>query len=318
MDAQQILVELKTACLRKLIQEKKKATDFTGPSFEDFVADVATSIFDDVEHYQDGTFPDLRVEKTGIEIKMRQNGAWNTVGNSIKESSQAKKLESTYVFFLRFADEKPEIRFAKYDDCVSGIAITHSPRYTIDMEQEPSDSIFVRSGVKPGDEFKLKMQKFVQHYKANGLKLGWLDLFIDPDNTPSSSAILSTIPKAQEDTILAELLALCPEIYDEDYTQASMRLITAHNTLIHNLRDFFSAGGKMPNPLKNSEKIPRKDFNTFCLAKKIAQFLKAAKKELLQGYWGKEYVSKMSPVENWLKIIDDQKVKELFLAGLKS
>ena len=81
------------------------------------------------------SFPDVMAEKYyGVEVKSTQSSKWTSTGSSIVESTRDVNVENIYMLFGRLGGNPPEFRCRPYEDCLSNIAVTHSPRYMIDME----------------------------------------------------------------------------------------------------------------------------------------------------------------------------------------
>ena len=80
-------------------------------------------------------FPDIVANNFfGVEVKTSSKGSpWKCVGNSILETSRVESVERIYMFFGKIMPP-PEFKFRKYEECLYDIAVTHSPRYLIDME----------------------------------------------------------------------------------------------------------------------------------------------------------------------------------------
>lgn len=79
------------------------------------------------------SFPDIVANKYyGVEVKSTEKDHWTSIGSSILESTRNADVERIYLTFGKLG--KP-VQFLSrpYEDCLSGIAVTHYPRYQIDM-----------------------------------------------------------------------------------------------------------------------------------------------------------------------------------------
>lgn len=85
-------------------------------------------------------FPDIILHECnyGVEIKSTQKDAWTSTGSSIVESSRSEKANRIYLLFGKLGGE-PEFRCKPYQQCLSNIAVTHAPRYLIDMNLRTND-----------------------------------------------------------------------------------------------------------------------------------------------------------------------------------
>ena len=80
-------------------------------------------------------FPDIVAAKIyGVEVKSSKDDKWVTVGGSVNESTRIGDVERIFLTFGKLANPV-EFCTRPYEDCLSGIAVTHYPRYKIDMKQ---------------------------------------------------------------------------------------------------------------------------------------------------------------------------------------
>jgi hypothetical protein len=87
-------------------------------------------------------FPDITVNDIyGVEVKTSQGSTWETLGNSVVEGNRIPNITN---IFLLFAKLSTPIQFIckLYQDCLSDIRVTHSPRYQINMLLNKNDTFF--------------------------------------------------------------------------------------------------------------------------------------------------------------------------------
>jgi len=82
--------------------------------------------------FHDTAFPDIVVNGFGVEVKFTKRSTWHGTGNSIFEGMRDKAADRVYLVYYR-ADIF-EARWNRYEDCIKGVRISHSPRYMIDMD----------------------------------------------------------------------------------------------------------------------------------------------------------------------------------------
>lgn len=197
-------------------------------------------------------FPDvdliLNDVKYGIELKYRGNGSWNTNGNSVFESITGEGYEEIYlVFGSKVPKEKRLlVKFAPYWQVTSSIKVTHSPRFTIDMENL-SESVF--DSKKEYDSLRSMGEsekvRFVQKFlKENSGGAKW---YTAPAETVPPTKF-SELPSTKRDQIRAELLILFPDDLlhgsnHSKYTRSAEYLLEAYYVYNKSLRDLFSSGG---------------------------------------------------------------------------
>src|SRR5690625_4323947 len=95
------------------------------------------------------------------------------------ESTRIESVERIYLLFGKLR-EPIKFKVKPYEDCLSEIVVTHSPRYKIDMQLNKSETIFEKMGVEY-DEFRksnhsieLVKEYYRKHLKPNE-NLWWID-----------------------------------------------------------------------------------------------------------------------------------------------
>jgi hypothetical protein len=98
------------------------------------------------------TFPDIIAEKYyGVEVKSTKQNHWTSTGSSIVESTRNQYVDNIYMLFGKLGGTPPEFKCKPYQDCLYDIAVTHSPRYLINMELEKNETIFSKMGTTYDD-----------------------------------------------------------------------------------------------------------------------------------------------------------------------
>ncbi len=204
------------------------------------------------------SFPDIVSEKYyGVEVKSTKEDKWTSTGSSIVETTRDSFVENIYMLFGKLGGNPPAFKCRPYQDCLSNIAVTHSPRYIIDMEikDKKSKTIF--------DKLKVTYDKFSQddnkieivrdYYISQARKEGkhempwWVGkkTIETGDNVEIPSIQLMSNKSADEIKWLkAEMVILFPQVINGDYSEAALWLCTHRYLLSLNLRDLFSAGGQ--------------------------------------------------------------------------
>lgn len=212
-------------------------------------------------------FPDIDIlindKKYGLELKSRKNGIWQTNGNSIFESITGSDYEEMYILFGSYQEmsQQIQVRYDKYWKVLSDIKVTHSPRFSINMDT--TNSVFessaeyeiLRSASEP------EKVKFVQnHLKSSTKGFKW---YVTQDNEVQPIN-LSSLNKEDINRIIMETMVLYPQdIFKSvgggqriksDYTRASQYIISTYYYFSPSFRDFFSAGGQW---FYNGIKLPQ-------------------------------------------------------------
>src|ERR1035437_493389 len=126
------------------------------------------------------TFPDILIDKFGVEAKLANGDKWSSTGNSVTESTKIVGLKTIYILFMKQNSGKQEFKYRKYEDCLSDIVVTHSPRYLIDMEMQKENSVFEKMGISYVEFNKnpnkmRNVRKFLKSKVTEGQELWWLD-----------------------------------------------------------------------------------------------------------------------------------------------
>ena len=126
----------------------KKIEQLRGNKLEPYVGDVMTELAagtafeNSIEVIGGQKFPDIVAKRFyGIEVKTTTQNHWKTTGNSVLESTRVEDVERIFMLFGKLG--KPiEFRCRAYEECLSEVVVTHSPRYLIDMNLEEGKTIF--------------------------------------------------------------------------------------------------------------------------------------------------------------------------------
>ena len=100
-----------------------------------------------------GRFPDIVAARYyGIEVKSTNKDHWTSIGSSILESTRIEDVDRIFLTFGKLCDPI-EFRSRPYEECMAGIAVTHYPRYQIDMALGSGETIFDKMGI-PYEELR--------------------------------------------------------------------------------------------------------------------------------------------------------------------
>lgn len=197
-------------------------------------------------------FPDMDLTfngiKYGLELKYRKNGSWSTNGNSVLETITGEDYEEIYLLFgSKISNEnRLLIKYAPYWQTTSNIKVTHSPRFTINMN-DSNESVFV---TKEDYDLLRKMDEsekisFIQHYlKENSIGAKWYTS--SNETVPPTQFNELTIEKKNQ--IKAELLILFPDDLlvgssRTKYNRSAEYILDSYYIYNKSIRDLFSSGG---------------------------------------------------------------------------
>ncbi len=192
-----------------------------------------------VEYLGGSIFPDIIIhigttgQKVGIEAKYHSSGnVWKTNGNSTYGTTQVDGLREIYVAFGKFDRDTCDIKIRPYGECISGISITHSPRYDIDM-----DTTIDFCSDELGIPYDTLRQLTPDQRKVH------VNTYI----AKTKYTTFSSVEADRKKTLISQAFILFPEIFSRNprirYNNFSVWLF-ANNVICKNVRDFLTAGGQ--------------------------------------------------------------------------
>lgn len=265
-------------------------------------------------------FPDIVAEKYyGIEVKSTISDTWTSIGSSIVETTRIKDVEDVYMLFGKLGGDIPQFKCRPYQDVLYDIAVTHSPRYLINMELNKNENIFSKMGTEY-DTFRKSSDNIAQvrrYYREEAQKRGKLEMpwWITSDNIEQGQSfnirLWTTLDSEEKKDIKAKCMILFPESLDPNrnlkkYNNASLWLCSYYQVVNPNIRDLYSAGGKITKVNDFIIETPAaKVFSVIVkYADRIKALLKHPTKEML------DLIAEHNPTilqgndyyEEWLKI----------------
>ena len=253
-----------------------------------------------IELISGAQFPDIVAAKYyGVEVKSTIKNHWTSTGSSILESTRIQSVERIFMTFGKLGSPV-EFRSKPYEECLSEIAVTHYPRYKIDMNLKKGETIFDKIGISYDELRKLEnpvapVSKYYKSKLKSGESLWWT---ADSDNlseqqeesVPITVRLFSSLDKEEKDVYRVQMVTLFPTLLgnvSSKYDQPSLWLLTKKGIISTHIRDEFSAGGKVDMRTKGG-----------IIIKMPAIFgrIEKHKKEILETL---EYTSSTILSENW-------------------
>lgn len=278
---------------QKILEEKwqnipEEVSQISPDEFEKQVAEALSTaalgtVFESTIQLVTGhKFPDISVMgHYGVEVKSTKSDHWKTLGNSVLESTRIREIETIYIFFAQLL-KNPKLKFRKYQDCLSEVQITHSPRYMIDMELPPGQSIFDKIGMDY-DTVRLKdrpISLFIDYYKrilGKDTSVWWINNDGTEKAVPIQISFWSDLSPEEKHALMGNLLFLFPEVFSErcptKYKRPIIWLVKNHSIVSACMRDDFSAGGRVKLNIHGQTVSCPQIIN--CLLKHIDSFQKA-------------------------------------------
>lgn len=194
------------------------------------------------------SFPDIIADGLyGVEVKSSKLNHWTSTGGSILETTRVANIERIYMTFGKLGGRPISFLSRPYEDCLYDIAVTHSPRYLIDMKLKKGDTIFDKIGI-PYDKLRnmdSPIKPITKYYRSKlrpGESLWWAGESGDEVVSPTIK-LWKNIPTAEKHKYTIYGCVNYPEVFKGDYSGYALWL-TSQGIVDPHIRDQFSAGGK--------------------------------------------------------------------------
>ena len=244
-------------------------------------------------------FPDIVTEIAekkyyGIEVKSSKKADWTSTGNSVLETTRIDDVERIYMLFGKLVSPV-EFKGKKYEDCLSDVAVTHAPRYKIDMNLSAEDTIFAKLGTSYEEVRKSEnpAKPILKYYKdefGEDANHWWLDLGEDdPASSPFFIRFWNELDEFEQDSLKLESFIKFPAILGnatDKYKPVSLWLIQEHSILNSSLRDLYSSGSNPEIKVGDKKGTISTMFN-FVLEniEKIKSEINSANADFWEKYW---------------------------------
>ena len=246
--------------MNKLAEEEGRYKDCDGKNLEKEVVEAmrcncAGTPFreSDISLISGQRFPDIVAgEHYGVEVKSTKSNKWVSTGSSIIESTREVGVDHIYMLFGKLGGTPVEFRCKPYQDCLYDIAVTHSPRYLINMDISSDKTIFSKMNIDY-DAFRNadnSIEIARKYYADKAAEEGKTEMpwWLSKDVTVPPTLKLwvkGVFTKDEEELFRAQLLMLFPkDICNSDYKRPALWLCTRMGVLKSNIRDLYTAGGK--------------------------------------------------------------------------
>lgn len=300
------------------------------PEVKDAMEEAAkgTNFENTIEIISGQRFPDIVAAKLyGVEVKSTKDDSWKVIGGSVAEGTRVEGVE--HIFFMFGKLHKPvEFKTRRYEECLSDIAVTHSPRYKIDMDLPMGETIFDKMNISYDEMRKLNnpIKPVVDYYRSTlkpGESLWWVN---GEDATegaaPAKIRMWKTLSKEERDELIAKGFALFPELFSDSrnkYERFTLWLVANYGVVSSSMRDPFSAGGQIDLNINGNiyEKIPQKYGQLYQYREQVSYNIKNIEKDTIDSVWGTTQGAFKDRMKYWIKLVaekannEDFNVKEL-------
>jgi hypothetical protein len=255
-------------------------------------------------------FPDIVANKFyGVEVKTTTQNHWKTTGNSVLESTRINDVERIFMLFAKLASPI-EFRCRPYEECLSEVVVTHSPRYLIDMNLPIGKTIFDKMDTSY-DTLRKKENPlgYVVDYYKSKLKSGDQLWWIDNNNMNNLSIKMwKNIDKEKKKEIIIKIMVYFPEIFGNNnktkYERIPAWLVAKEGIVTSNIRDLFTAGGKGELLVGNKlhKDVPKIFVNLIDNLNLVLEFLIQTSAIELSEFWGIE-TTENKKVAHWIELV---------------
>lgn len=203
-----------------------------------------------VEKVSGQRFPDIVAAGCfGVEVKSTKNDHWTSTGSSILETTRVQDVEHIFMTFGKLGGNPIRFLTRPYEACLSDIAVTHMPRYRIDMRLGEGETIFDKMGVSYDRlrQMERPVEPVSRYYRSQlkeGESLWWAG------GDPAEEAVSPTVrlwrrlSVAEKRRCTVYGCAHFPEVFAGDYGRYALWL-TSQGVVDPHIRDQFSAGGQV-------------------------------------------------------------------------
>jgi hypothetical protein len=146
-----------------------------------------------------------------------------------------------------------EAKFARYEDAVKSVEVTHSPRYVLDMDVPPGGSYLRRIGKDLADMLAMDdpISYVVEEARRNlrpGEHLWWIS---GGTASPMTIRLWNKLEAGERRKLISSAFAFFPVSIlsgsEADYSEFVVWLSQKHSILHPCVRDSFTAGGRVPS-----------------------------------------------------------------------
>lgn len=220
---------------------------------------VGTPFENTIEKISGQRFPDIVADKFyGVEVKSTKENHWTSTGSSILETTRVSDVERIYMTFGKLGGKPIEFLSRPYEECLYGIAVTHMPRYLINMKLSNGETIFDKIGITYDELRKLEnpiapVSKYYRSQLKPGERLWWAGDAAD-ETVSATIRLWKNVPTVEKRYLTIYGCVYYPEVFGGNYDGYALWL-TSQGVVDPHIRDQFSAGGQEEMRLSCGDKV---------------------------------------------------------------
>lgn len=302
----------------RVAKNSKTIEKLLGRDLEPYIKDalsefaVGTPFEGTIELIGGQKFPDIIANKYyGIEVKTTSQNHWKTTGNSVLETTRVNAIERIFMLFAKMA-APIEFRCRPYEEVLSEVVVTHSPRYLIDMNLSEGKTIFDKIDM-PYDVLRKKdnpIKPIVDYYKGllkPGEELWWMDANNDSKANNIVIRIWSKLSISEKNNLRDKAMVYFPEMFSNSmakFNRIAIFLTTREAVVCRNVRDQFSAGGQGDYSIGGEvhHDVPRVLLNLFSRISLILAIINETPAYELSEYWNIQS-SEKTKINDWIILV---------------
>lgn len=299
---------------QKLEPEVKAALDIVakGTKFENTIEIISGQRFPDI----------VAAKYYGVEVKSTKDDKWTMIGGSVVEGTRVEDVGHIFILFGKL--HKPiEFRTRRYEECLYDIAVTHSPRYKIDMELKRGKTIFDKMGITYDEMRKLDnpidpVVKYFRSILKPGESLWWVNgEDATEGDAPAKIRMWKTLSKEEREELIAQGFALFPELFSNrlnKYERFTLWLVANHGVISSSMRDPFSAGGQVDFEINGHlyEHLPKKYGQLAVNKNRVEEIVKSTDDNTLSVTWHIVNVESKNRMKHWIDLVAKEAAMEKF------
>ncbi len=268
-------------------------------------------------------FPDIVVARYyGVEVKSTKEDKWTMIGGSVAEGTRVEDVEHIFILFGKL--HKPiEFRIRRYEECLCDIAVTHSPRYKIDMELKKGETIFDKMGIPYHEMLKLAnpIEPVVEYFRSilkPGESLWWVNgKDAAEGDAPAKIRMWKTLSKEEREELVAQGFALFPELFSRrlnKYERFTLWLVANHGVISPSMRDPFSAGGQIDIRVNGHlyRQLPRKYGQLAACKTRVKETVMSLDNDTISFAWNTVVERAGARMGRWISLVAEEAEPERF------
>ncbi|MFA5816748.1 MAG: hypothetical protein WC865_14130 [Bacteroidales bacterium] len=272
---------------------------------------IGTPFENSIELISGQRFPDIIAKKFyGVEVKTTTQNHWTTTGNSVLEGTRVEGIERIFILFGKLFNPV-EFKCRPYEECLSEVVVTHSPRYLINMDLAEGQTIFDKLNIDY-DTLRLSNNpvKSIIEYYRKFLRPGEEVWWIDQDESKSTGMIIqlwNNLSADKKKELKLKGMILFPEIFskrNDKFNRLAVWLVNSCGVVCPNIRDMYTSGGQGQISWngKTYTGIPKIIIKMKNCINEILSMLENMSNEELSTYWE---IASDNRLKSWIDLVDE-------------